>query len=207
MLRAARIKGEWRVLIGLAAALVGASPLLSAGHGAPDAYAIRVAGDPSRLVLRSLNFIEGGTIGAGQVYDRSGCRGGNISPGLSWTGAPLGTHSFAVLMLDPDAPGGSWWHWAAFDIPAAVTALRAGAGDPGRRLMPAGAVQVRNDWGSVGYGGPCPPPGPPHHYRLMLYALGTPKLGLGADATAAQVANKARATALAEAQIVAIYGR
>lgn len=207
MHRALRGKCEWRVLIGLAAALAGASPSLSADHRAAGAQITRMAGGPSRLVLRSLNIAPGGTIAPGQVYDRSGCRGGNVSPGLSWAGPPPGTRSFAVLMFDLDAPGGGWWHWAVFDIPATVTALAAGAGDPGSRLMPSEAIQVRNDWGSAGYGGPCPPPGSPHRYRLMLYALRVPKLGLGAEATPAQVEARARASALADAQIVGIYGR
>ncbi|MDE2049843.1 MAG: YbhB/YbcL family Raf kinase inhibitor-like protein, partial [Gammaproteobacteria bacterium] len=139
--------------------------------------------------------------------DGSGCRGGNISPALSWNDPPAGTRSFAVLMFDPDAPGGGWWHWAVFDIPAGVSALQAGAGDPAKHLLPAGAIQARNDFGPLGYGGPCPPPGPPHHYQLMLYALRIATLGLGASAGPAEVAAKARANALAQAQIVGLYGR
>lgn len=142
-----------------------------------------------------------------QVYDESGCRGGNISPALSWDHVPAGTRSFAVLMLDGDAPGGGWWHWAVFDIPAGVTGLPAGAGTPARHLLPPGAIQVRNDWGSPGYGGPCPPPGPPHHYRLILYALRIGRLGLDASSGAAEVAARARADALAEAEVVGLYGR
>ncbi len=207
MHRAAHGKREWRVLISLAAALAGAPLVPAAADRVPDGPIARSAGAPSRLVLRSLNFPAGGTIAVSQVYDGAGCRGGNISPGLSWAAPPPGTRSFAVMMFDPDAPGAGWWHWAVFDIPAAVRALRSGAGTAASHSLPSGAIQVRNDWGSVGYGGPCPPPGPPHHYRLMLYALRVPKLGLGADATPAQVAARARASALAQAQIVAIYGR
>lgn len=176
------------------AAVLAAAPLLALAAG-------------SQLMLQSPDMTPGGTIALDHVYDESGCHGGNISPALLWSHPPAGTRSFAVLMLDPDAPGGGWWHWAVFDIPASVTSLRAGAGDPARHLLPAGAIEVRNDFGSSGYGGPCPPPGPPHHYRLMLYALRLAKLGLGANASAAQVAARARANALGATEIVGIYGR
>lgn len=186
MRRAARIKGGWWVLIGFAAAAAAGS---------------------SRLVLRSPDIVAGGAIASSHAYDSSGCQGGNVSPALSWGNPPAGTRSFAVLMLDVDAPGGSWWHWAVFDIPAAARGLQGGAGNPERRLLPPGAIQVRNDFGSVGYGGPCPPPGPPHHYHLMLYALRVAKLGLGAKAAPAQVDTRVRASALARAEIVGIYAR
>lgn len=161
----------------------------------------------SQLALQSPDITPGRPIALGQVYDRSGCRGGNISPALSWRHAPAGTRSYALLMFDPDAPGGGWWHWALFDIPADVTSLAAGAGGPGSPQLPAGALQARNDFGSPGYGGPCPPPGAPHHYRLTLYALRIAKLGLGPDAAPAEIDARARASALAQAQIVGLYGR
>jgi Raf kinase inhibitor-like YbhB/YbcL family protein len=160
----------------------------------------------SRLALRSPQLASSWTFALGQVYDRDGCEGRNVSPALFWSHPPAGTRSFAVLMFDSDAPGG-WWHWAVFDIPAGVVSLPAGAGDPARHLLPPGAIQVRNDFGSPGYGGPCPPPGPAHHYHLMLFALRQATLGLGAGATPAQVASRVRANALAEAEIVRLYGR
>ena len=166
----------------------------------------RAAG-AAQLALLSPDLAAGEAIALTQVYDRHGCPGGNVSPALSWRDPPAGTRSFAVLMFDPDAPGGDWWHWAVFDIPATMRALQAGAGNPPRHLLPPGAIQVRNDFGSLGYGGPCPPPGPPHHYHLVLYALGQPKLGLDMSASAVQVAARVRALALAEAEIVSAYGR
>lgn len=194
MRRAVRIISGHGVALALAAALTMASPFALAAS--------------SRLTLQSPDMTSGKTIAIGQVYDESGCHGGNISPALTWSHPPAGTRSFAVLIFDPDAPGGGgWWHWAVFDIPAGVTSLPAGAGDPARHLLPAGAIQVRNDFGSVGYGGPCPPPGPPHHYRLMLYALRLAKLGLGANASPAQVAARVRAGALGASEIVGLYGR
>jgi Raf kinase inhibitor-like YbhB/YbcL family protein len=194
MWRAARSIGDRQVGLALAAALaVLFTPTSVAAAG-------------SRLALQSPDISPGGAIPLDHVYDQSGCQGGNTSPALYWNDPPAGTRSFAVLMFDPDAPGG-WWHWGVFDISAGVRSLPVGAGNPARHLLPAGAVQVRNDFGSPGYAGPCPPPGPPHHYRLMLYALRVARLGLDASASAAQVAARVRASALAEADIVASYGR
>ena len=193
MRRTVRSSSGRRVVLALVAALLECSPPLASAA--------------ARLALQSRDLAPGAEIALAQVYDESGCRGGNTSPALSWDHQPAGTRSFAVLMFDQDAPGGGWWHWAVFDIPAGLTSLRSGAGTPARHLLPQGAIQVRNDWGFEGYGGPCPPPGPPHHYRLLLYALRVAKLGLDASASAAQVAARVRADALATAEIVALYGR
>ena len=195
MRQTTRISCDRWLMTALAAALVAG---LCAPHRAAAA---------SSLALQSPDVAPGAAIALDHVYDESGCHGGNTSPALSWTHPPTGTRSFAVLMLDPDAPGGAWWHWAVFDIPAAVSSLRAGAGDPSRHLLPTGAIQAHNDFGSLGYAGPCPPPGPPHHYRLLLYALRVANLGLDPDASAAQVAADAQANALARAEIVGFYGR
>ncbi len=197
MWRRVRISGDRRGVLALMAGLAVSLPLVWGG---------RAAGT-ERLAFHSPDLAAGEAIALAQVYDRHGCRGGNVSPALAWRNPPAGTRSFAVLMFDPDAPGGDWWHWAVFDIPATVRALRAGAGNPPSRLLPPGAIQVRNDFGSLGYGGPCPPPGPPHHYHLVLYALRVPKLGLDASASAVQVAARVQAIALAQAEIVRAYGR
>jgi Raf kinase inhibitor-like YbhB/YbcL family protein len=193
--------------LALVAGLIAASALAFADPSAHGPSARRQATAASPLTLRSPDVAQGAAISLEHVYDESGCHGGNISPALSWDHPPAGTRSFAVLMFDPDAPGGGWWHWAAFDIPADVTSLPAGAGDPGRHLLPRGAIQSRNDFGSRGYGGPCPPPGLAHHYHVILYALRLTRLGLDAGASAAQVAARARSAALAEAEIVGLYGR
>jgi Raf kinase inhibitor-like YbhB/YbcL family protein len=201
------ISGHDVVLSLLVALLVASPPLAWADPARESTPPQRDAAAAARLTLQSPDISPGGRISLGQVYDGSGCHGGNVSPSLSWSHAPAGTRSFTVLMLDPDAPGGSWWHWAVFDIPAGAAALREGAGDPARHLLPSGATQVRNDFGSPGYGGPCPPPGPPHHYHVILYALRVAKLGLDGGASPAKVAALARGHAIAEAEIVALYGR
>ena len=189
--------------ISFVTAALAASTLLAAPPPAAPETAIM-----AKFTLSSTDLTGGGRIGEAQVFNEFGCKGGNVSPALSWSGAPAGTQSFALLVHDPDAPTGSgWWHWVVYNIPASTTSLPAGAGDPKKKLMPAGAVQGRTDYGTVGYGGPCPPPGKPHHYHFQLYALKVAKLDLPADASPAMVGFNARAQALGNAEIVALYGR
>lgn len=92
-----------------------------------------------------------------QVFNGFGCDGKNVSPALAWKNAPAGTKSFALMVHDPDAPTGSgWWHWVVYDLPASAHSLPAGAGSADGKLLPAGTVQGRTDFGSIGYGGACP---------------------------------------------------
>ncbi len=138
-----------------------------------------------------------------------GCDGENQSPSLAWSGAPAGTRSYAVTVYDPDAPTGSgWWHWVVLNLPVAVTALPADAGAVGGGKLPAGASQVRIDYGVAGWGGTCPPRGDkPHRYVFTVYALKVPQLDLPADATAALAGYMIRANALGQARFTARYGR
>ena len=192
-------RANWALGVALAAACFTAQAPLAQ----PPAAAA------STFTLSSSDLAAGGRIAEAQVFNGFGCAGGNVSPALSWSGAPEGTRSFALLVHDPDAPTGSgWWHWVVYNIPAGTTSLPAGAGDPKKNLMPAGAVQGRTDFGTPGYGGPCPPPGKPHHYYFRLYALKVPKLDLPADATAAMVGFSARSQAIGKpAELMGVYGR
>ncbi|MGH8133742.1 MAG: YbhB/YbcL family Raf kinase inhibitor-like protein [Steroidobacteraceae bacterium] len=165
-------------------------------------------GAAGKFTLTSPDIAPGKTIADQQIFDGFGCKGSNISPALSWRDAPAGTRSFALLMHDPDAPTGSgWWHWIVYNIPASVSSLPAGAGDPQKNLMPAGAIQGRTDFGTPGYGGPCPPPGKPHRYYLRLYALKVAKLDAPADATAAFIGFNVNAQAIGKAELMGLYGR
>lgn len=185
----------WLVLTALAAAL--------ASGGVSPAKETAVM---SKFTLTSTDFSEGGTIASAQVHTE--CKGQNVSPALKWSGAPAGTKSFALLVHDPDAPTGSgWWHWVAYNIPAGTTSLAAGAGDSKKNLMPAGATQGRNDEGTTGYGGPCPPPGKPHHYNFRLYALKVAKLEVPEGASAAAISFNVRAQALGTAELTGLYGQ
>ena len=195
--------GAWTAHAWLAAMALAATTLL-----ATVPPAAKETSAMASFTLRSTDFTDGGTLANAQVFNEFGCKGGNISPALAWSGAPAGTKSFALLMHDPDAPTGSgWWHWVVYNIPAATTSLAAGAGDPKKGLMPAAAVQGRTDYGSVGYGGPCPPPGSPHHYNFRLYALKVPKLEVPEGASAALIGFNVRAQALGEAHLTGMYGR
>jgi Raf kinase inhibitor-like YbhB/YbcL family protein len=152
--------------------------------------------------------IKAGTLANEQVFNGFGCSGQNVSPALKWSGAPAGTQSFAVTVYDPDAPTGSgWWHWVVYDIPATTTELAEHAGNSGGKL-PTGALQGRTDFGSAGYGGPCPPAGDkPHRYIFTVYALKTAKLDVPADATAALIGFTIHGNRIASASFTARYGR
>jgi Raf kinase inhibitor-like YbhB/YbcL family protein len=103
------------------------------------------------------------------------CSGADVSPPIRWSGLPSGAQSIALTVIDPDAPGKPFVHWLVFNLPVS-TELPDG-GPP-----PEGSLQGRNDFGSNGYRGPCPPPGAPHHYHIRVYALDT-KLSLPSGAT------------------------
>jgi len=163
----------------------------------------------SKFTLVSPDIGQGKDIPDAQVFNGFGCKGKNLSPELHWSGAPEGTQSFALMVHDPDAPTGSgFWHWIVYNIPATEDHLPAEAGDPKQpRGLPKGAVQGRNDFGNAAYGGPCPPPGKPHHYHFRLFALKVPKLDLPADATGAMIGFNVNANKLAETDLMGLYGR
>ena len=158
--------------------------------------------------ISSPDIAPGAKIAEEQVFSGFGCKGGNISPALKWSGAPAGTKSFALMVYDPDAPTGSgFWHWVMFDIPPSVTELPKGAGDPKSGKAPQGATQSRTDFGVPGYGGPCPPQGDPaHHYHFMLFAVDAAKLGPDADTSAAVVGFNLHFHTLAKTELVGLYG-
>ncbi len=159
--------------------------------------------------LVSAEIKGGATLSNDQVFNSFGCTGKNVSPGLSWSGAPAGTQSYAVTVYDPDAPTGSgWWHWVVVNIPAMATSLAKGAGTVDGKALPAGSQQVRTDFGAVGFGGACPPAGDkPHRYIFTVYALKVPKLEIPADATAAYAGYNILGNALGKASFTAYYGR
>jgi hypothetical protein len=158
------------------------------------------------MTLTSPDVKPGGNIADEQVFNSGGCTGQNVSPALSWSGAPKGTKSFAVSVYDPVAPTGSgFWHWWVADLPADTTGLRKGAGSG--TGLPAGAIQARNDFGQMGYGGPCPPKGRPHRYLFTVYALDVDKLGIDANASPAAVGLSVHAHTLAKATLNGLYGR
>lgn len=170
---------------------------------APDPYDFLPA--VPAFTLTSADLADGSPMPLLHVHDSAG--GGNVSPQLSWTGAPAGTRGYVVTCLDPDAPTGSgFWHWAAVDLPAHVTALPRGAGASDATL-PAGAFHVRSDFGSASYGGAAPPRGDrPHRYIFVVHAMDVDRLGVDASAPPAVVAFTLAFHTLGRARLTATWG-
>lgn len=152
------------------------------------------------LLLSSPAFAPGGAIPSHYT-----CDGADLSPPLAWSGVPAGTASLVLVVVDPDAPGGVFHHWAIYDIPADARGLAAGYG-PAR---PAASLrEARNDFGEPGYGGPCPPKGGGvHHYHFRLLAISRPRLDLGPAATALDVEKAAAHYRIARTELVGTYRR
>lgn len=151
---------------------------------------------PAPFTLTSAAFAAGGAIPRRQT-----CDGADVSPPLAWNFAPAATQAYALVVDDPDAPGGLWIHWVVYDLPASATSLPeavppSGSGAPKQGL---------NDFRRVGWGGPCPPSGT-HRYVFTLYALSAP-LGLSGTPSAAQVRAAAKEKTLAVTTLIGTYRR
>lgn len=148
----------------------------------------------------------GGQLSNRQYANGMGFNGENQSPQLYWENAPAATQSFAVTVYDLDAPTGSgFWHWVVFNIPPTIRELQAGAGDPGKHLLPEGAIQSNTDAGMPGYIGAAPNEGPAHRYLITVYAL-SKKLELDTNATPPYVGFNMHFATLAKASLV-VYGQ
>jgi Raf kinase inhibitor-like YbhB/YbcL family protein len=164
------------------------------------------------FTVRSDSFKDGDYLAKDHILSADfgfGCEGGNKSPHLAWSEAPAGTKSFAVTCFDPDAPTGSgFWHWLVVNIPPEVTELALDAGNPKTGKLPQQALQTRTDFGAPGYGGPCPPPGDhPHRYLFTVFAVGTDRLPVNADTSAAVIGFQLNFNTLAKAAIMGLYKR
>ena len=152
---------------------------------------------PATFTLSSSAFTEGALIP--QVH--SGCNAPNTSPALEWSGEPAGTQSFVLIMDDPDAPTRIFTHWLLWDIPANVHALPEGF------TPQQWGVSGANDGAQIGYFGPCPPPGPAHHYVFRLYAIDAATLGLPAGSQRVAVDAALFGHVLGQAEYVGTYAR
>jgi hypothetical protein len=154
--------------------------------------------------LRSDDITDGQPLNKPQVSGVFGAGGEDVSPHLAWSGAPEGTQSYAVTVYDPDAPTASgFWHWAAFNLPADVNELTSGASSAG---LPGGAVQLKNDGGTVGFIGAAPPPGHgPHHYWVVVHAVDVSSLDIPAEASCAFLGFNLFSHALGRATLVGTY--
>ncbi|MFC1900201.1 YbhB/YbcL family Raf kinase inhibitor-like protein [Chloroflexota bacterium] len=118
------------------------------------------------------------------IPEKYSCEGEDISPELNWTDVPDGINSFTLIVYDPDAPSGNFYHWVVFNIPGDSRNLPEAV--TGESLEAMGALQGKNSFGKIGYGGPCPPKGSEHHYNFIVYGLDT-TLDLPEGATHQQV--------------------
>jgi len=153
------------------------------------------------IKLSSSAFSDGG-----KIPTKYTCDGDDVSPPLSIENAILGAKSLALIVDDPDAPGGVFVHWVVWNIPSNTTSIPENV--PYTEVVGSldGAKQGVNDFGKLGYRGPCPPSGPPHRYIFKLYALGT-MLGLGAGASKAELEDAMNGHILDETTLTGKYGR
>jgi len=132
------------------------------------------------------------------------CSGENVSPELTWKGIPGGAKALALILEDPDAPGGTFSHWVLFNLPPTVNSLEENAGKA--RALPHDAIEGRNDFNEGGYGGPCPPPGKAHRYHFRLFALDS-TLSLDNSATRSSVLKAIEGHVLAEGELTGLFSR
>lgn len=151
------------------------------------------------MQLTSTAFTEGAAIPAKHT-----CEAKNVSPPLKWSGMPTATKSLALIMDDPDAPGGTWVHWVLYDLPATANELAEDV--PKSQYVAGAAKQGLNSFRHLGYGGPCPPPGKPHRYFFKLYALDT-VLDLKPGVTKNDLESATEKHILAQAQLMGTYQR
>jgi Raf kinase inhibitor-like YbhB/YbcL family protein len=157
-----------------------------------------------QLTVSSRDLSDGGEMPLQQVHDSAG--GGNVSPQLSWSGAPDGTRGYAVTLYDPDAPTVSgFWHWQLTGLPATTTSLSTGAGAAGALD---GVLRGHNDFGGDEYGGAAPPPGDgAHRYIFAVSALDTDDLGIDGSAGMAYTSFAIEAHTIARGLLTVTFER
>ncbi|WP_026821274.1 YbhB/YbcL family Raf kinase inhibitor-like protein [Arthrobacter castelli] len=159
------------------------------------------------FTVTSEDITHGEELNYSQASGKMGSGGDDVSPQLSWNGFPEGTKSFAVTVLDPDAPTASgFWHWAVFNIPVSTTSLSSDAGNPSGERLPAGAVQLKNDARMDGYVGAAPPENHgTHNYHVVVHAVDVETLDIPAEATPAFLGFNLFFHTLGRARIIGTY--
>jgi len=196
----------YRVLLGMAAVQVGCAALpAGCNRSATQSGEIREQGDPAMktIVLTSSAFEQKRAVPRKHTGD-----GEDKSPPLTWSGLPEGTRELALIVDDPDAPSAEpWVHWVIYKIPADAEGLPQGVPPAANVSSPGGALQGKNSWGKIGYGGPAPPKGHGvHRYFFRLYALDAP-VNLAAGATKAALLKAMSGHVLAEGVLIGTYQR
>ncbi len=146
------------------------------------------------ITVTTASFPAGGAIPAEFT-----CDGTDVSPALAWSGAPAAARSIAVVVDDPDAPGGTFTHWIAWNARADTTALAQGAA-----ITTLGGVSGQNDFDKTGYSGPCPPKGQLHHYHFRVYALDT-TVTLGPGARRGDLDHALNGHVLAQGELIGTF--
>lgn len=142
------------------------------------------------------------------VYNHASCSGENISPEISWTGVPASAKTLALVVWDQDAPvSGGFYHWMILNVPVETKKLPEGAGNVASHKAPSGSIQLVNDWGEPGYGGPCPPGNSRHRYHFILYALSAQQLPIAARTKISEATAAIKKNTVASAEQVLVYGK
>jgi hypothetical protein len=150
------------------------------------------------ISVASSAFSEGGSI-----PQQFTCDGGDVSPTISWSGVPSNAKTLALIVEDPDAPGGTFGHWLVFNLSPDTNGLPEGGGSS--KKLPVSGIEGTNDFNKVGYGGPCPPSGT-HHYIFRVLALDD-GLTLGSEATREDLLRAAQGHVVAEGKLTGTYSR
>jgi Raf kinase inhibitor-like YbhB/YbcL family protein len=194
----------WRnVMMRRGVKIIGLLFLLVVGVWFGRRVALAARGGEAYMAEKSLKIESAAFTEGGMIPERYTCDGADVSPPLSWTSVPSGTGSLALVADDPDAPGKTWVHWVLFDLPPDSGGLPENV--PSEKTPAAGGKQGRNDFGRIGYGGPCPPGGT-HRYFFKVYALDR-RLDLEPGASKQDLVRAMEGHVLAEGQLMGKYRR
>lgn len=150
--------------------------------------------------IQSPDIAQGAKMSKDQVYTR--CGGENISPALAWSGAPAGTKSFVLTMIDQDVSPAQWSHWIVVDLPATTTALARNDN------LPDGAHGIVSNFGDANYNGPCPPIRTGvHHYRITIWAMPNAMTSVPPNANAQDLSATLAKQAIGSASLIGTYVR
>jgi Raf kinase inhibitor-like YbhB/YbcL family protein len=173
------------------------TPQLTGSAAGAEAFQVNVAG-------LKVNDV----VPARFVYNHAGCSGENVSPEISWSGVPASAKSLAIVVWDQDAPvSGGFYHWVIVNLPVETKKLAEGAGNVTNHKAPNGSIQLFNDWGEAGYGGPCPPGNSRHRYHFIVYALSAQQLPITAKSKISEATAAIKKSTVASAEQVLVYGR
>jgi Raf kinase inhibitor-like YbhB/YbcL family protein len=191
------MKNGKRFLCSATLAVLFVAPKLTGSAAGAEPFQVNVAGLKANEVVP-----------ARFVYNHSGCSGENRSPEISWSGVPASAKSLAIVVWDQDAPAsGGFYHWVIVNLPVETTKLLEGAGNVSNRKAPSGSIQLVNDWGEPGYGGPCPPGNSRHRYHFIVYALSAQQLPITARSKISEATAAIKKNTVASAELVLVYGK